>query len=251
MTVQVIELIDTLEHCHTGLEDGRQKGARPNSRMGVVMEITTGISQAFVKIAIALSPVATTLAAGLIGYFAAGRGERASLREQQRRRQLEFQAALRALLIEMLRGAELALSGSGAVLSWTDPSGKNRDELEAVAKAYEGKIPFPSAKYFRDRVWWKYEDALGENLDSATIYSVDTAYSSARQTFDFVGAPLPQGATRLHPSLRCNLWRVASDFSKVIPSILERLTDAEERKRLEPRIQNMMSMLESQGKIVN
>jgi hypothetical protein len=44
---------------------------------------------------------------------------------------------------------------------------------------------------------------------------------------------------------------VAFDFSKAIPPILERLTDAEERGRLAPRIQKLNSMLESQGKVVN
>jgi hypothetical protein len=219
----------------------------------IQMEISNAVLQALVKIA--WSPLATALAGavggGLIAYLAAGRGERATLQEQQRRRELEFQAALRALLIEMLRGAELALSGSGAILTWADPSGKTPDELEVVAQTFEGKILFSSAKYFRDRVWSKYEDVLVENLDSATIYTVDSAYSSARQTFDFVGAPLPKGATRLNLGLRFTLWQVASEFSKAIPQILERLTEADERKRLEPRIQKMTAMLDSQSKLVN
>jgi hypothetical protein len=46
------------------------------------------------------APFATAMAGGFIGYLAAGRGERATLREQHRRREREFQAALRALLIE-------------------------------------------------------------------------------------------------------------------------------------------------------
>jgi hypothetical protein len=213
------------------------------------METIVAIAQALVKIA--ASPFATALAGGLIGYLAAGRGERATLREQRRRRELEFQAALRALLIEMLRTAELALSGSGPVASWGDPAGKTEEQLDATARAYEGKIPFTSAKYFRDRAWLKCEDTFIENLDSATIYAVDTAYSGARQTFDFVGTPLPQRATRLHPGLPYTLWRVASDFSKTIPLILERLTDADERKQLEPRIERMKANLESQSKVVN
>jgi len=186
----------------------------------------------------------------LIGYFAAGRGERATLREQQRRRELGFQAALRALLIEMLRGADLALSGSGTVLTWGNPSGKTSTELDLVAQTFEGKIPFSSAKYFRDRVWLKYEDVLVENLASATIYAIDGAYSSARRVFDIVGAPLAQGATRLSPQLPYLLWRVAWDFSATIPSLLERLTDTKERKQLELRLQKMTSMLESQRKVV-
>jgi hypothetical protein len=151
----------------------------------------------------------------------------------------------------MLRTAELALSGSGTVASWGDPSRKTAEEREATARAYEGKIPFNSAKYFRDRVWVKYEDAFIENLDSATIYAVDTAYSGARQIFDEMGSPLPPGATRFAPQLPYLLWRVASDFSKAIPPILDRLTGAEERKRLQPRIEKVNSMLESQGKVVN
>jgi hypothetical protein len=91
---------------------------------------------------------------------------------------------------------------------------------------------------------------LVENLDSGAIYAIDGAYNAARQVFDFVGAPLPQGATRLSPQLRYNLWRVASDFSQAIVPILERLTDAKERKLLELRIQKMTSSLESQRKIV-
>jgi hypothetical protein len=100
---------------------------------------------------IAYSPLVSvlgTLAGGLIGYFAAGRGERATVREQKRRRQLEFQAALLALLIEMLMGAELALSGSGMVTTWPDPYGQTSTELERIAEALESKIPFSSAKYF-------------------------------------------------------------------------------------------------------
>jgi hypothetical protein len=209
--------------------------------------------EALVKIA--WSPVATTLigalAGGVIAYLAAGRGERATLREQRRRRELEFQAALRALLIEMLRGAELALSGSGTVLSWGDPSGKTPAELELAAQAHEGKIPFSSAKYFRDRAWSKYEDVLVENLDSPSINTIDSAYSSARQVFDFVGAPLPQGATKMKLDLPYNLWRAASDFAGAISPVLERLTDTGERKQLELRIQKMTSMLESQGKVVS
>jgi hypothetical protein len=77
---------------------------------------------------------------------------------------LEFQAALRALVIEMLRGAELALRGSGTVLTWGDPSGKTSADLDLVAEAHEGKIPYASAKYFRDRIWQKYEDVLVEKL---------------------------------------------------------------------------------------
>ncbi len=124
---------------------------------------------------------------------AAEPGERATLREQHPRRQLQFQAALRALLVEVLGAVELALSGSGTVLSWPSPSGKSPAELKIIAQTYEGKIPFSSAKYFRDRVWSKFEDVLLENLDSATISALDSAYRSARQVFDFVGAPLPQG----------------------------------------------------------
>jgi hypothetical protein len=52
----------------------------------------------------------------------------------------------------MLRTAELALSGSGVVPSWGDPSRKTPDEREATARANEGKIPFPALKYFRDRL---------------------------------------------------------------------------------------------------
>jgi hypothetical protein len=89
------------------------------ARNRIQMEISNAVLQALVKIA--WSPLATALAGavagGLIAYSAAGRGERATLQEQQRRRELEFQAALRALLIETLRGAELALSGSGAILT--------------------------------------------------------------------------------------------------------------------------------------
>lgn len=202
-----------------------------DSKMGISAEVLQAL------VSIAWSPLATALgdalAGGLIVYLAAGRGERATLQEQQRRRELEFQAALRALLIEMLRGAELALSGSGTVIT------------------HEEKIPFHSAKYFRDRVWQKYEDVLVENLDSATIYTVDSAYTSARQIFDFVGAPLPQGATKVKLDLPFDLWGVASDFSRAIPPILERLTDAGERKQLELRIRKMTSMLESQGKAVS
>lgn len=201
-------------------------------------------------LAIALVGAVAALAGGLITYLAAGRGERATLREQQRRRELEFQAALRALLIEMLRGAELALSGSGTVITWADPSGKPPGELDLIARAHEGKIPFSSAKYFRDRIWQKYEDVLVENLGCATIYAIDSAYNSARQAFDFVGAPLPQGATRMNVDLRYFLWRAAADFSEAIPPTLERMTDAEERKQLEVRIQKMTSMLESQRKVV-
>jgi hypothetical protein len=47
------------------------------------------------------------------------------------------------------------------------------------------------------------------------------------------------------------LWQVASEFSKAIPQILERLTEADERKRLEPRIQKMTAVLDSQSKLVN
>lgn len=179
------------------------------------------------------------------------RGERPIVRGQQRRRELPLQAALRALLIEILGSVELALNGSHAVISWSDPSGKMPADLEVIAQAFEGKIPFPAAKYFRDRVWSQYEEVFLENLDSATIYAVDSAYRSARQVFDFVGAPLPQGATTWNISLRYLLWRCASDFSKVIPLILERLTNADERKGLEPRIQKMTSMLDSQSKVVN
>jgi hypothetical protein len=204
-------------------------------------------------VALAYSPLVSVFAAlvgGLIAYFAAGRGDRANLREQQRHRKLEFQAALRALLIEMLRGAELALSGSGTVLSWGDPSGKTHAELEFAAQAHEGQIPFYSAKYFRDRAWLKYEDVLVENLDSLTINTIDSAYSSARQVFDFVGAPLPQGATRMHSGLPYLLWRAAWDFSQAIAPTLERLTDAEEREQLSDTFQKMTSRLESQRKVV-
>jgi len=213
------------------------------------MHIISLVLQALVKIA--WSPFATALAGGLIGYLAAGRGERATLREQRRQKQLATQAALRALAIEMFRDAELALSGSATVLSWGDPSSKTEEELKAVAQAYEGKIPFALAKYFRDRTWSKYEDIFVENLDSATLYTVDAAYSSARQIFDYAGAPLPQGATQLQPSLRYSLWRVASDLAKAIPSILDRLTDADERKQFAPRLQKLTSALESQSKVVN
>jgi hypothetical protein len=119
-----------------------------------------------------------------------------------------------------------------------------------VAQAYEGKIPFSSAKYFRDRVWSKYEDVLVEKLDSSTIYTIDTAYSAARQVYDFVGAPLPQGATRLQSGLPYLLWRAAWDFSQAIAPTLERLTDAEERKQLNDAFQKMTSRLELQRKIV-
>jgi hypothetical protein len=183
-------------------------------------------------LAAALPGVLGAIVGGLIGYFAAGRGERAMLREQRRRRELEFQAALRALLIEMVRAAELALSGSGTVLTWGSAAGKTREELEQTAQAFEGKTPFRSAKYFRDRAWLKYEDVLVENLDSASVYAIDRAYSGARQVFDFVGEPLPQAATRLQWDLRYDLWRAASDFAEVIGPTLQRLRDVEERKRL-------------------
>jgi hypothetical protein len=141
------------------------------------------------------------------------------------------------------------LSGSGTVITWADPSGKTPGELDLIAKAHEGKIPFSSAKYFRDRIWQKYEDVLVENLGSATIYTIDCAYNSARQAFDFVDAPLPQGATRIKPTVffvegGVGLLRGHS------ARLLERLTDAEERKQLELRIQKMTSMLESQRKVV-
>jgi hypothetical protein len=173
------------------------------------------------------------------------------LREQRHRKELEFQAALRALLIEMLRAAELALSGSGTVPSWGDPAAKTAQERNATAQAYEGKIPFTSAKYFRDRVWLKYEDAFIENLDSAVIYTVDTAYSGAHQVFDMVGSPLPSGSTLLSPQLPYNLWRVALDFSKAIQLILSELKDIQERERLRPRIEKLNLTLESQGKVVH
>jgi hypothetical protein len=64
-------------------------------------------------LAIALVGALAALAGGLITYLAAGRGERATLREQQRRRELEFQAALRALLIEMLRGGRTRVERFG------------------------------------------------------------------------------------------------------------------------------------------
>jgi hypothetical protein len=129
------------------------------------------------------SRFATNLAGGLIAYLAARRGDRAILRQQQGRTELEFQTALRVLLIEILRGAELALSGSGTIMTSGNASCKALDELEAGAEAYEGKIPFPCANYFRDWVWSKYDDVLIEHLDTATIYIVDTAYSSARRVF--------------------------------------------------------------------
>jgi hypothetical protein len=182
---------------------------------------------------------------------AAELGERTTLRERRRRGVLQFQAALRALLAEILGAAELALSGSGTVFSWPNPSGKSPAELKIIAQEYEGKIPFSSAKYFRDRVWSKYEDVLLENLDAATISALDGAYGSARQVFDLVGAPISQGATYLHPSFPYILWRVASDFSKAIPLLVERLADIEERKQLEPRIRRMTSMVDSQSKVVN
>jgi hypothetical protein len=220
-----------------------------NRNSGFKMQISAAVTQALVKIA--WSPLATAVAAALITYLAAGRGERTTSREQRRRRQSEFQAALRALLIEVLRGAELALTGSGTVITWADPSSKNARELDDVAQMYEGKVvPFHHARYFRDRVWSKYEDVLVENLNSATIYTVDSAYASARQTFDFVGAPLPQGATKINLNLPFMLWRVASGFSTAIPLILERLIDPVERKQLEPRIQKMTRMLESQHKLL-
>jgi membrane protein YqaA with SNARE-associated domain len=103
-------------------------------------------------LAIAWSPLATalvgTLAGGLIAYLVARHGENATLREQQRRGELEFQAALRALLIEMFRGAELALSGSGTVLTWGSPSGKTSAELDLTAQAYEGRYRFPLRNTF-------------------------------------------------------------------------------------------------------
>jgi hypothetical protein len=160
------------------------------------METIVAFAQALAKIA--SSRFATALAGGLIGYFAAGRGERATLREQRRKREREIQAAFRALVIEMLRTAELALNGSSVVRTWGDPATKTEEQLEATARAYEGKIPFTSAKYFRDRIWLKYEDIFLENLDSATIYTVDTAYNGARLTFDTMGLPVPEGATRLN-----------------------------------------------------
>jgi hypothetical protein len=61
----------------------------------------------------------------------------------------------------------------------------------------------------------------------------------------------PLGSRPLFRYERVRIRRVASDFSKIIPSLLDRLADAEERKGLEPRIQKMTSMLDSQSKIVN
>ena len=113
------------------------------------MGTIVAFAEALVKIA--SSPSATALAGGLIGYLAAGRGERTTLKERRRRRELEFQAALRALLIEMLRAAELALSGSSSVPRWGDPAQKTEEQLEKTAQAYEGKVPLPLGKYFRDR----------------------------------------------------------------------------------------------------
>jgi hypothetical protein len=129
-------------------------------------------------------------------------------------------------------------------------AGKTREELEQTAQAFEGKTPFPSAKYFRDRAWLKYEDVLVENLDSESVYAIDRAYSGARQVFDFVGEPLPQGATRLQWDLRYDLWRAASDFAEVIGPTLQRLRDVEERKRLSETFAKVTSRLESQRQVV-
>ena len=54
----------------------------------------------------------------------------------------------------------------------------------------------------------KYKEKL------TTIYTIDSAYGSARQVFDFVGAPLPQGATRMQSGMPYLLWRAAWDFSQ-------------------------------------
>jgi len=183
--------------------------------------------------------------------IAAEHSEVTILRGSRAARQLELQAALRGLPSEMLETMQLALNGSGTVANWGDPSRKTAEQREATAQAYEGHIPFSAAKYFQDRMREKYEGVLLENLDSDTIYSINSAYSSARQVFDLVGALLPQGATLLAPQLPYLLWRVAADFSKAIPLILDQLKDIEERKRLEPWIQKLNSMLESQGMVVN
>ena len=219
----------------------------------IQMEISNAVLQALVKIA--WSPLATALAGavggGVNSVFGGWSGRACDITRTAETKRIGIPSCVARIVNRNARGAELALSGSGAILTWADPSGKTPDELEVVAQTFEGKILFSSAKYFRDRVWSKYEDVLVENLDSATIYTVDSAYSSARQTFDFVGAPLPKGATRLNLGLRFTLWQVASEFSKAIPQILERLTEADERKRLEPRIQKMTAMLDSQSKLVN
>jgi Domain of unknown function (DUF4062) len=54
--------------------------------------------------------------------IAAERSEETILRERRAARELEFQAALRGLLSEMLETMQLALSGSGTVANWRDPS---------------------------------------------------------------------------------------------------------------------------------
>ena len=115
---------------------------------GQCSKVGTLVAIVYSPLATALGGVLAVLAGGLITYLAAGRGERATLREQRRRRELEFQAALRALLIEMLRGAELALSGSGTVFTWGDPSGKTPAEFRSRGASLRGQTTIFFGKIF-------------------------------------------------------------------------------------------------------
>jgi hypothetical protein len=219
------------------------------------MQISDAALHDFVKVAwsplvAALIGLLGVLAGGWITYFATVRRDRAASEERELRRLFDFQAAVRAVVIEMLRAAELALNGSSTILSWSDPSNKSPSEREETARAFEGKALFPLARYFSDRFWKKYEDVLFANLDSATINAIDSAYDSGRQMFDYLREPLREGATNLNVDVRALLCGVASQFSEAMKELVKRIGDANERKQLEFRMETMRSRLASQRELI-
>jgi hypothetical protein len=141
----------------------------------------------------------------------------------------DVQAAVRGVIVEMLEGIRLALSGS------------------ATALPIANGVPFPSAKYFRDKSWTRYSELLAQTLNIEVLDRIATAYDSARRVFDFAGNPYPD--TKVKFQIPSMLVGVARELLEAAFLLSEHIADPGERQRFEENLPKLRADINLQRKM--
>jgi hypothetical protein len=141
------------------------------------------------------------------------------------------QAAVRGVIVEMLKGVRLAWIGSATVLSIAN------------------RIPFDSACYFEDASWTRNSEVLGQILDIEVLDTTAIAYDSARRVFDFAGRAYPE--TTVNFQLPSMLTGVACELLEAASLVVERIADPGERQRFKEKIAKSVRTLSSREGLPN
>jgi hypothetical protein len=142
---------------------------------------------------------------------------------------LARESAVRGVIVELLKNARLAMTGSATV-----SSGANQ-------------IPYTSATYFDESSWMKNSQRLGQILDLEVLDKVTSAYDSARRVFDFVGKPYP--ATKVKFQLHTLLASLARELVEAAALLADQITDQGERQRTAETIEKLRARVRSQSEV--